>query len=65
MIKLKPATGDRTLEQYRIFPFIAWGLVIFFALFVYHITTELRGITDQLVEHSAARNAEPSDSTTN
>lgn len=65
MIKLKPAKGDRTLEQYRIFPFIAWGLVIFFALFIYHITTELRGITDQLAEHSATRNADLNDSTTN
>lgn len=55
MFKLKPSKGDRTLEQYRVFPFIAWGLVIFFAFFVYNITLELRDITDQLSEHSATR----------
>jgi hypothetical protein len=34
--------SKRALEQYRVFPFIAWGLVIGFAFFVYTLTTELK-----------------------
>lgn len=32
---------ERKLEAFRIFPYVAWMLIIFFALFVYKLTTEL------------------------
>lgn len=45
---MKKTTGKRSLEGYKIFPFIAWGLTLAFAVFVYNITTELQGIAEQL-----------------
>jgi hypothetical protein len=30
---------ERKLEAFKIFPYAAWALIIFFALFVYKITT--------------------------
>ena len=41
-------TGKRSLEAYKIFPYIAWGLTVVFALFVYNITRELQDVTNQL-----------------
>ena len=41
-------SGKRSLEGYKIFPFIAWGLVIGFALFVYNLNTEIQKATEQL-----------------
>jgi hypothetical protein len=34
-------TGKRSLEGYKIFPFIAWGLIGLFALFIYHLYNEV------------------------
>jgi uncharacterized membrane protein len=45
---MKKTTGKRSLEGYKIFPFIAWGLTLAFAVFVYNITTELQGVAEQL-----------------
>ncbi len=45
--------SKRALEQYRIFPFIAWGLVIGFSLFVYSLTTELTATQAELAERTA------------
>jgi hypothetical protein len=39
---------DRRLEAFKIFPYVAWGLTLSFALFVYNITQELRTITKDL-----------------
>lgn len=44
-MKLK---NDKALETYRIFPYIAWGVTILFAVFVYNITRELQAITSDL-----------------
>jgi hypothetical protein len=33
---------NHTLESYRIFPFVAWALVIGFAVFTYMLTTQLQ-----------------------
>lgn len=41
-------SSSRTLESYRIFPYIAWATFIFFALFVYNITLELKEVTENL-----------------
>ncbi|MCA9357335.1 hypothetical protein H6784_02685 [Candidatus Nomurabacteria bacterium] len=40
--------NEKALENYRVFPFIAWGLVIIFALFVYNIARELKEVTTSL-----------------
>jgi hypothetical protein len=49
---------NHTLESYKVFPFIAWGLVIAFAFFTYMLTMrvneEISGI-DTSVESLEAR----------
>lgn len=37
-----------SLERYKIFPYIAWALVIGFALFVYSIVQDLRAASSEL-----------------
>lgn len=44
-MKLK---NDKALETYRIFPYIAWGVTVIFAIFVYNITRELQVVTSDL-----------------
>jgi hypothetical protein len=39
-MKIRPK--DRTLESFKIFPFVAWALVLGFSFFIYKITTELQ-----------------------
>ena len=36
------------LEKYRFFPYVAWGTVILFAGFVYHLTVTLYEVTSDL-----------------
>jgi hypothetical protein len=36
-----PRQTDRKLESFKIFPYVAWGLVVFFVFFVYKLSTEL------------------------
>ena len=49
-----------TLESYRIFPYIAWALVISFALFTYFLTvtmqSELSDISDGVARLEARLN---------
>lgn len=40
--------NEKALENFRIFPFVAWGLVIIFALFVYKIALDLKVVTEDL-----------------
>ncbi len=40
--------SKRSLEQYQIFPYIAWTLVGGFAFFVYTLTSELSSATAEL-----------------
>lgn len=40
--------NDKALEAYKIFPYVAWGLVIIFAIFVYNITSDLKQVTRDL-----------------
>lgn len=42
----KVRLGDRSLEQYRVFPYIAWVMTIGFAVFVLHLTLELRAAAE-------------------
>lgn len=45
---MKTNGNDKTLESYKIFPIIAWVLIIGFALFVYSIAVDLKQTADQL-----------------
>ena len=40
--------GKRSLEGYKIFPFIAWTLVGLFALFVYNLANGVNQAAEQL-----------------
>ncbi len=44
--------SKRTLEQYRVFPFIAWTLVLGFTIFVYNLTTKLNSYQNNLADHT-------------
>lgn len=48
------ATGERTLEKYKIFPYVAWALFIGFALFVYSLVLELQETAESLATTSAS-----------
>ncbi|MEM9337030.1 MAG: hypothetical protein AAGA35_04210 [Patescibacteria group bacterium] len=43
-------TGERTLEKYSIFPYVAWATFVGFAIFVYGITVQLNEATVNLSE---------------
>lgn len=45
---MKTNGNDKALESYKIFPYVAWTIVIIFAYFVYDITIELRTIANDL-----------------
>ena len=46
---MKKLTGNtRNLESFRAFPYIAWALVIGFAVFVYNITVHLQAAANEL-----------------
>ena len=51
---MKTNGNDKALEAYKIFPFVAWGLTVVFAFFVYNITMELKAITESLEAQSKA-----------
>lgn len=48
------STGERTLEKYKIFPYIAWALFIGFAIFVYTLVMQLQAATESLVTTGAS-----------
>lgn len=48
VLNMKTNGNDKTLESYKIFPYVAWTLTFAFAVFVYHITTELRVVAQNL-----------------
>ena len=41
----------RKLEEHRLFPFIAWAVIIGFALFTYTLTASLKNVTDIYTEN--------------
>ena len=45
---MKLNNSDRSLESFKIFPYVAWTLVFLFALFVYNITMELKAVAENL-----------------
>lgn len=42
------STGKRSLEGYKIFPFMAWALIGVFALFVYTLASDVSEVTEKL-----------------
>ena len=51
---MKSFGPERKLEAFKIFPYVAWMLVIFFALFVYKITTELTSTATELEQTTSS-----------
>jgi len=51
---MKTNRNDKTLEAYKIFPYIAWGLTIVFSFFVYNITMELKSVAESLERQTQA-----------
>jgi uncharacterized membrane protein YdbT with pleckstrin-like domain len=47
---MKNLGPERKLEAFKIFPYVAWMLILFFALFVYRITVELSQTVETLEE---------------
>ena len=45
---MKTNGNDKTLESYKIFPYIAWTLTIGFGLFLYNLTLELKEVASDL-----------------
>lgn len=45
---MKKLSNDRTLESFKIYPYITWALIIGFAVFVYSITQKLQAVTEEL-----------------
>jgi hypothetical protein len=45
---MKLNNSDKSLESFKIFPYVAWTLVFLFALFVYNITMELKAVAESL-----------------
>ena len=41
-----------TLEQYKIFPYVAWAIFIGFAIFVGALAVELKSTTSELANNS-------------
>jgi len=61
---MKHDTGKRSLEGLKVFPYVAWGLTVVFALFVYNITTDLQAVTAQLQQQTQAMEAKIQDNNT-
>ncbi|MCA9362907.1 hypothetical protein KC851_01150 [Candidatus Kaiserbacteria bacterium] len=40
--------NNRSLESYKIFPYLAWVVTIGFSFFVYNITLDLKAVTIEL-----------------
>ncbi len=45
--------SDRSLESMKIFPYIAWGVTLAFAVFVFDIAMRLHETADQLAVNAA------------
>lgn len=45
---MKKVSNDRTLESFKIYPYVTWGLIIGFSVFVYNITQKLEAVTTEL-----------------
>ncbi len=60
---MKKSGNDRTLESFKIYPYITWTLIIGFSVFVYNITQKLEAVTETLGAHAQFTEADLSTST--
>jgi uncharacterized membrane protein len=51
---MKQRTGKRSLEAYKIFPYVALGLLFGFVAFLYTLVTDLQDTTSQLENQTNA-----------
>jgi len=49
---MKTNGNDKTLESYKIFPYVAWGIIAMLTFFVYNITKELKSVTQNLQQQT-------------
>jgi hypothetical protein len=45
---MKKFGPDKTLESFKLFPYIAWAITLLFSIFVYNITFELKTVAQDL-----------------
>jgi hypothetical protein len=45
---------DQKLESFKIFPYIAWGLIILFVIFVYKLSTALDTKSEELDKQTSS-----------
>ena len=53
---MKKTSNKRSLEGYKIFPYIAWLLIIGFAVFAYNLTNEVGEVTHKLQQETVYTN---------
>jgi len=58
---MKTASGKRSLEGLRIFPYVAWLLIGSFAWFTYMLNAQVTTLTDQLEQAQREKNTFPAD----
>ena len=54
----KVVSNSRNLETFRLFPYIAWALVIAFAFEVYSMTIHLQAVTKEIRAQTAYTEAQ-------
>jgi hypothetical protein len=51
---MKTNGNDKSLESYKIFPYVAWAITILFSYFVYSLVVELKESVDTLAAQTQA-----------
>ena len=49
---MKKSGNKRSLESFKVFPYLAWTVIAGFGFLVYHISVELRTVTQDLSTQS-------------
>lgn len=45
---MKKSGNNRSLESFKVFPYLAWAVIAGFVFLVYHISVELRTVAQDL-----------------
>jgi hypothetical protein len=40
--------SNKSIEQYPVFPYIAWGIILSFSFFVFELTQNLLAVTEDI-----------------
>jgi hypothetical protein len=54
---MKNVGNKQYLESFKVFPYIAWFIIIVFAIFVYGIAKDLQAVTNQVSSNNTALEA--------